>query len=81
MIPDKAAEPVGASRYPLLERTTATVLVLVVLSLVWIVGAAYLPGIVRLASLEMEVAVVLTLLSLALLLVSIVALLHTRSGS
>src|SRR5207245_10803492 len=82
MISEKAggdAGPASEPRYPLLERVTALVLVLVVLALGWIIGAAYLPGMPRLASAEMEVLVVLALLSLALLLVSVVALLHTRS--
>jgi hypothetical protein len=66
------------SRYPWLERLTAVVLLLVVLALGWIVLAAYQPTWARLAGVEMEVVLVLGLLTLGLVLVSVVALLHTR---
>jgi hypothetical protein len=61
-----------------LEGITTVVLVLVVLAVGWMIPAAYGPAWVRLASLEAEVIVVLTLLIGALLLVSLVALLQTR---
>jgi hypothetical protein len=65
-------------RYPWLERLTAAVLLLVVLALGWIILAAYQPGWARWAAVEVEVALVLGLLTAALVLVSVVALLHTR---
>jgi hypothetical protein len=61
-----------------LETITAAVLLLVLAALAWMVLAAYWPGAFRLAAVGTEVIVVLVLLSLALALVSIVALLHTR---
>ncbi len=70
--------PAG-SRSPWLERITAVVLLAVVLSLGWTVMVAHQPQWLRLPSLELEITVVLGLLSAALLLVSVVALLHTRS--
>jgi hypothetical protein len=65
-------------RYPWLERLTTAVLLLVVLALGWIVLAAYQSDWARLAAVEVEVVLVLALLTAALLLVSLVALLHTR---
>jgi hypothetical protein len=61
-----------------LERLTALALWLVVALLGWVVLAAYYPGAARLASEEAEVVVVLVLLSAALGLVSLLALLHSR---
>jgi hypothetical protein len=54
------------------------VLVLVLAALGWMVGAAYSTPWPRLPSLEVEVLLVLGLLASALVLVSVVALLHTR---
>ena len=70
----------GGPRFPLLERLTAAVLLLVVAALGWVVVAADQPqwAWARLASVEVEVAVVLGLLVSALLLVSVLALRHTR---
>jgi len=65
-------------RFPWLERLTAAVLLLVVLALGWIVLAAYQPTWARLATVELEVVLVLSLLTVGLGLVSVVALLHTR---
>jgi hypothetical protein len=62
----------------LLEGITAGILILVVVALAWMIGAAYAPAWLRLASPEIEVVVVLALLSGALGLVSFVALWHTR---
>ena len=67
--------------YPLLERITGLVLVLVVVALGWMVVVAYEPTWLRFAALQVEVIVVVALLSAALALVSLVALLHTRSNS
>jgi hypothetical protein len=61
-----------------LERLTAVVLVAVLLAVAWMAVVAYQPQWLRLASVEAEAVVVLGLLTLALLLVSVVALLHTR---
>jgi len=68
----------SSSLHRWLERSTAALLVLVVVSLGWMMGAAYSPGWPRLASAEMEVIALLALLSGALVLVSLVALLQTR---
>ena len=62
----------------LLERVTAVVLVLVIVSLIWMIAATYWPEFVRFASTEQEVGVISGLLIAALLLVSVVALLRTR---
>jgi hypothetical protein len=65
--------------YPLLERATAAVLLLVLAALAWMglaaCGLEWDWGL----SLDAQVVVVLGLLTAALVLVSIVALLHTRS--
>lgn len=66
-------------RYVWLERITSGVLLAVVAALGWIIVVANQPGWLRLPSPTAEVIVVVTLLVLALLLVSVVALLHTRS--
>ena len=61
------------------ERLAAVVLGAVLLCVAWMVAVAYQPlGWMRLPSLEAEVVAVVGLLTLALLLVSAVALLHTR---
>jgi len=62
----------------LLERVTAIVLVLVIVSLVWMIGTAYWPELGGSTSTEAQVASVTALLSTALVLVSAVALLQTR---
>jgi hypothetical protein len=75
MMPPRSPRPT----YPLLERLTTLMLLLVVILLGWILAAAYLPEVVRVAPPEVEVILVLGVLLAALLLVSVVALLHTRS--
>lgn len=62
----------------LLERLTVAVLLAVVAALGWMTLAAYAPDELRLPSLELEVVLVLGILGAALILVSLVALLHTR---
>jgi succinate dehydrogenase hydrophobic anchor subunit len=62
----------------LLEGIAAALLVLVVLSLGWMMGAAYSTFWPRLATPEMEVIVLLVLLCTTLCQVSLVALLQTR---
>lgn len=62
----------------LLERLTALVLILVLLAIGWMVLVTLAPGMPRLMSLEAEVAVMVSLLVASLVLVSGVALAHTR---
>ena len=64
--------------YRLLEQTTSVILLLVLAALGWMIVAAYVPEWGRLASLELEVIGIVSLLLAALVLVSVVALLHTR---
>jgi hypothetical protein len=65
-----------------LERLTAVVLVVVIAVVGWMVCVAAEPRWLRLRSVEEEAVAVLGILSLALVLVTVVALLHTRrSGS
>jgi hypothetical protein len=67
--------------FTLLERVTAAVLVLVLAALAWMIAVVYLPAWGGWASVETQVLIVLALLSVALVLVSVVALLHTRSSN
>jgi len=62
----------------LLERATAGLLLVVLAALGWMIVVSYNPEWGRLASLELEVVFVVGLLLAALVLVSVVALLHTR---
>jgi hypothetical protein len=73
-----APAPTGRSWFWWLERLTEGVLLGVVVALGWVLLAAYQPGWASWASEEVEVAAVLVLLTAALGLVSVVALLHTR---
>ncbi len=66
------------ARFLWLEWVTAGVLMAVLLALAWITVAPYLPNWGFLPTVEAEVIVVLGLLTAALVLVSGVALLHTR---
>jgi hypothetical protein len=68
----------GANQSSLLERLTAGVLLLVLLALGWIVVAAWQPAWADWAAVEIQVWLILALLAAALVLVSVVALLHTR---
>lgn len=61
-----------------LEKLTATVLVAVLLSLGWMALAAWRPELGDWPSQAVQVGAVTALLTAALLLVSVVALLHTR---
>ena len=65
-------------RGTLLELATTTILIAVVFVLGWIIAASYAPAAVSWASEEMEVVLILGLLTLALTLVTVVALWHTR---
>jgi hypothetical protein len=76
---DRAEKQLAGSRFAVLELLTAVVLVAVMMALGWTLLAAYGPEWLRLASTEVEVLLVLVLLTAALLLVSVVALLHTRA--
>jgi hypothetical protein len=62
----------------LLERLTGLVLILVLLAIGWMVLVTLVPGLPRVVSLKAEVIVMIVLLTAALALVSIVALVHTR---
>jgi hypothetical protein len=64
---------------PWLERLTAAVLLAVVLALGWMVAVSYKNDWLRVGGIDDEVLLILSLLAAALLLVSTVALLHTRS--
>jgi hypothetical protein len=75
--PSKERSP-GGWAFAWLEWITAAALVGVVLALGWITVAPHLPGWGFLPTVEAEVIVVLVLLAGALVLVSVVALLHTR---
>lgn len=77
--PRPSETAVGEPRHPLLERVTAVVLVLVLLSLVWMALAAWRPEWVGWVALEVQVWAAVALLAAALALVTLVALLHTRS--
>jgi len=70
----------GTPRYPLLERATALVLLLVVLALGWMALVACFPEWDGPLSLDVQVWIAVGLLTAALVLVSLVALLHTRSS-
>jgi len=64
----------------LLELVTTTALIAVALSLVWLVAASYAPAIASWGTQETQVTLILALLTLALALVSVVALWHTRQS-
>ena len=68
----------GEPRFPMLERVTALVLIVVLAALAWILVAAYQPDRPWFVATESQVVILLGLLTAALLLVSVVALLHTR---
>lgn len=79
MIEERQTGPQAAGPWlAFLERATAVVLALVLLSIGWIVLMAFAPHAARLSSPDLEVGVLLVLLLAALVLVSSVALLHTR---
>jgi hypothetical protein len=77
--PKLAARTAALAAILFLERLTAALLLAVVLALGWMVLVTYYPEGPRLASVEVEVVVMLALLAAALILVSVVALLHTRT--
>jgi len=68
----------GTRHFLLLEAVAAAALILTMLSLVWMMIASYQPAWLRFASVEAEVIVIVALFVAALLLVSLIALLHTR---
>jgi hypothetical protein len=72
------ASPPAPGRFAWLERLTGGVLFAVVLALGWILVAASQPEWVGWPSTAVQVSIILVLLVVALLLVSTVALLHTR---
>jgi len=73
---DNRASPTRIFR--LIEGVASGVLLLVLAALGWMIVAAYVPEWGRLASLEFEVIFIVALLLAALILVSVVALLHTK---
>jgi drug/metabolite transporter (DMT)-like permease len=75
---NKDRSPEEKSPVAWLERVTAAVLLAVVAALGWVLVVAYQPDWLRLPRPEVEIIIILVLLGAALLLVSIVALLHTR---
>jgi hypothetical protein len=75
-LPDQ--RPRSSNPFPRLEWVTAVVLVLVLAALGWMAVADLLPDSWRLLSLEGEILVLLGLLTTALVLVSVLALLQTR---
>jgi hypothetical protein len=66
------------SSYRLLELIASGVLRMVLAAICWVIAVAYFPEWGRMASVELEVVAIVTLLVVALALVSIVALIHTR---
>lgn len=72
--PEHSSEP----SFPLVERITGTLLILVIVAIGWITLCAYIPALGKWTSMDMQVIAILALLSAALILVSVVALLHTR---
>lgn len=70
--------PSGSRHFPILERITAAVLLLVLGALGWMVLASYWPSAAEWGTMQLQVVTVISLLTLALVLVSVVALLHTR---
>ncbi len=64
--------------YRVLEFIASGVLYMVLAAVVWMIAVSYFPESGRMASEELEVIAIITLLVAALGLVSIVALLHTR---
>ncbi len=73
-------EPEARPRESPLETVTSVVLLFVMAALVWVALAAFWPDRFGLAERETEVVALLVLLTVALLLVSAVALLNTRQG-
>lgn len=72
---DSQKPPVGVS---LLERLTGVVLLLVLIAIGWMVLVTLIPALPRVLSLDAEVVVMVVLLASSLVLVSVVALIHTR---
>jgi hypothetical protein len=73
-----APAPRKTSALSWLEPVTGVVILLVLAALAWMVAAAYAPELSSWAAPDVQVILVLALLTAALFLVSIVALLHTR---
>jgi len=65
-------------RLTVLEGITSAVLLAVVLALGWVIVVAHEPDALRLPSVQLEVVIFLGLLLLAVALVSLLAVLHTR---
>lgn len=65
----------------ILERLTGAVLIVMLLAIGWMVLVTLVPALPRVLSVEAEVIVMTGLLTASLVLVSVVALLHTRRQS
>jgi hypothetical protein len=79
MSPDQPRPDGDGRRFPWLERATAAVLALVLLALGWMAVAACCPEWDWRLSLDAQVGLVVALLTAALGMVSLVALLHTHA--
>lgn len=75
---DESQGPPTASTGSFLERLAGTVLILVLVAIGWMVLVTLIPGLPRVENVETEVIVMVVLLLASLLLVSVVALVHTR---
>ena len=75
---DEIRAAAAGRSFRLLEQIASGLLLLVLAALGWMIVATYNPEWGRLASLEIEVILVVGLLLAALLMVSLVALIHTQ---
>lgn len=76
--PDGRSHDLPQRSVRFLDRLTGSILMAVAIAMAWMVTVSHLPHIGRLQSTQLEVVLMLALLSAALLLVTLVALLHTR---
>jgi hypothetical protein len=72
------SDPKPSAPVSLLERLTGIVLILVLIAVGWMVLVTLMPALPRLMSVEAEVLGMVGLLTASLVLVSVVALAHTR---
>ena len=74
-------EPRNSSRFQVLEQVTASILFLVLLALAYLLLAAYFPDRAWVEHLDLQVVLLLLLLTIAVALVGTVAILHTKPDS
>jgi hypothetical protein len=74
-------EPASNAGIVWMDRLTGLVLLLVIVAVAWMVCVSVQPKWLRLDSVEIEAVLMLSLLTAALILVSVVALLHTRNSA